>query len=58
MKGILRTILDNYRDVAMYQRGIQDIMAILDGHDISPSTYEDVNLSVVVHSIKRLKKKN
>ena len=55
-KGVIKEILDNYRDVAMYKRAMNDILLCLEGYDPPVQGYKDNTVDYVVRSVAELKK--
>ncbi len=64
-KGIIRTILDNHRDVAEFKKGIYVILLALDGYPVNvygsfsndPLNRAIVQASLQARKIKELEKK-
>ena len=56
-KGVIKEILDNHRDVAMYKRAMNDILLCLEGYNPPVQGYKDNTEDYVVRSVAELKKK-
>lgn len=56
MKGLFRTILDNYRDVAMYDRGLSEIECAIAGISVNSLLYRDERLTFILYTIQEMQK--
>lgn len=54
MEDIFRTILNNYRDIAFYDRALNEIVFAIEGISISPISYHDKRLSYILCTIQKM----
>lgn len=54
-KGLLRTILDDHRDAAMYKEAIKILALMLEDDNVAVPEFEDPLLAHIVKKITNLK---